>query len=860
MIKDVARFSGSLQTRLHLSSPVAGALRASKKRHFRASITERNPANSLFGRVDFIRVRWRVLKITVPLLFLECSSAHGQVFKDVTVSAGVDYIQWVEPDDAALVQFYMSGGAAAGDYDRDGWVDLAVTRLDASVILFRNSGDGSFEDVTTSAGLQDNVGTNGVAWSDIDNDGDLDLYLSVIGGTRFYLYINDGAGGFTEEGEIRGADLQSAFDHYGYSVTFGDYDLDGWLDIHTTEWGVPWADSENSVHSALLRNEGSGAPGHFQNVTVEAGVEIGKGITQFAFTSSLTDLDADGWPDLAMAADYGTSQLFWNNGDGTFSNGTVAAGVGTDKNGMGSAIGDYDGDGVLDWFVTSILETKPGSERDGNRLYRNLGDRRFADVTDEAGVRDGAWGWGASFFDYDNDGDLDLVMTNGMSFPLGSELELITPMRFWRNDGGVFSEVGAETGLTDEGLGKGLLTFDYDRDGDLDLFVINNAGHPVLYRNDGGNENSWLRVKTVGELSNRDGIGAVVTVEALAGGAKQVREITPGNHFLSQSELTAHFGLGRQSDPVSRVVVQWPSGIDQIFEDVPVNSELVAVESGLSEMLVSGSARLVDERTEFQSNVYNGFELMNEEATFASRAGEITRISFLDPDGDLVFAEFGSEGPRTTLTVRLNDYEEGVHSPYDQPATYYVRGLATFTIENPTAQTFFSVFSLGNDPARVDNALISAGTFSGAVNGVADIKLIRVVGEEGGTLEIGGINAANANFVDTSGLVGIAAENIAVIHFLYIGDMTPSGSAFPWLRISPSSTLSEIQVNGGDLREATGACQIDTNGAIYRFPIQAMDGQRSISNTLYRTDLGDGFMPWVRDTFEANRDRYFITD
>ena len=281
---------------------------------------------------------------------------------------------------------------------------------------------------------------------------------------------------------------------------------------------------------------------------------------------------------------------------------------------------------------------------------------------------------------------------------------------------------------------------------------------------------------------------------------------------------------------------------------------------GPSPLLIAGSADFVNDGTEFQGNVYNGFEINSRVSTFSSDPGTITRISFLDPAGDLMFAEFGSADPSTTLTISLENYLAAVPSPYNQPATTYARGLPTFTIENATSLTFFSAFTLGNDISRVDVALINSQTFSGDVNGIADIRLIRVDSEEGETTKIGGINAANANFIASEGIIGIDAPDVIVELFLFIGDITPSGTTLPVIRISPDSLVPEIQINGGDLSEAIEAFQIDTNDEIYPFPFAATDGQRSISDSPLRPDIGDGRLQPVLDTLFEDTDSFFETD
>ena len=533
------------------------------------------------------------LGVVAVALFALAPALARAAFTDVTETAGVVYQQQVLqlPPDCVFVTVCdldrMSGGAAVADVDLDGDPDLFVTRLDAPDILFENQGDGTFVDATAAAGLGGfDLQSNGAAFGDVDNDGDPDLFVVVLAAPddpvnhRNFLFINDGTGRFDEEAVVRGADLSTALPRALWSVNFGDYDRDGWLDVHLTEW------SGAGAHHRLLRNLGAGAPGHFEDTTEAAGLDP-VGVRGFA--STFVDLDGDGWQDLAIAADFGTSRLYWNDGDGTFSDGTLAAGVGTDENGMGSTFGDFDLDGDLDWFVTSIFDPDESCEivncnwgYTGNRLYRNDGGRVFSDATDDAGVREGFWGWGTAFLDFDNDGDEDLVMTNGVDFP-GTDIDAAwvdDPMRFWVNDGsGRMTEDSEALGVTDTGSGKGLLTFDYDRDGDLDLFVVNTGGAPRLYRNDLAPGNDWLRLRVEGVASNRDGLGVQVWVQANPGGPWQYREVGAATHFLGQSENVLHFGLGDAGGRVAKIALYFPATGQLVrHKDVAANQTLVARE------------------------------------------------------------------------------------------------------------------------------------------------------------------------------------------------------------------------------------------------------------------------------------------
>ncbi|EDM77051.1 hypothetical protein PPSIR1_19449 [Plesiocystis pacifica SIR-1] len=541
-----------------------------------------------------------------------CPDAGCPMFTDITLEAGLATVQFAQthpaqqncmfprPTSGGLLPFqdcepqWFTGGVSVGDVDRDGFPDLFMTRLSAPDHLFLNQGDGTFVDVAEAVGLGACTFTNGTNFGDIDNDGDLDILVTGVGVGRHYLYVNllseTGQLRFEEQGEARGFALSSDTLHSGESVTLGDYDRDGWLDVHVNEWLrieqlPPEGDPDFDVHRArLLRNLGASDPGAFVDTTVAAGVDL-DGLDEdgtFAFSSTFADFDGDGWQDLAIAVDFARSRMFWNVGPNAespgFYDGSGAAKVNRESNAMGSTWGDLDLDGRLDWYVTSIAELddecEPGEEPpcwagSGNRLYRYIGNREFALGTDAAGIRDGAWAWGAAFFDADNDGDLDLTLANGWP---GRDLNgglyhADTPMRLWMNHTGSgleMSEEGALRNVDDDRQGRSVVAFDYDRDGDLDLLVTNHAGTPALLRNDGGNENPWLRVALTGSgPTNRDARGAVVRVQVTPESPWQVKEVGAGSHFLGEGELIQHFGLGPGVESVHRVVVTWPASEQQ---------------------------------------------------------------------------------------------------------------------------------------------------------------------------------------------------------------------------------------------------------------------------------------------------------
>ena len=498
----------------------------------------------------------------------------------------------------------MSGGVAVGDFDNDGDDDLYVTRLDGPGTLVRND-DGNLVDATSGSGLDQLTDrSNGAGWADLDNDGDQDLVITTIDSPRYYLYMNDGDGTFTEEAVSRGAALADTGNRAGFSVAFGDINNDGFTDIHLTEWLNTYDTAEttdNPNHARMLRNRGTEAPGYFEDVTVAAGVDLAitteatTGISNttrpiYSFASAIADLDGDGWADLVVAGDYGTTQLFWNDGDGTFTEGTVPSGIGFRGNAMGLAVADVEGDGDLDVFITAIYGRSTicqgrvcQIDETGNRLFRNNGDRTFTQIQEGAGVVDGAWGWGAVPLDVNNDSLVDLAMTNGIRFDgddesrVQSEPYTDTAKRLWLNQGdGTFSEVAEQSGFGVRIAGSGLAVLDLEGNGQLDMVMIHPTRTPTLWRNEGNADNGWVKVKVTGTDSNRDAIGAVVTVTPANGSRPQTQHVGINSHFLGQSSRTVHFGLGpRTSLPdgkIAEIRVRFPAtGREIVLTDVPAD-------------------------------------------------------------------------------------------------------------------------------------------------------------------------------------------------------------------------------------------------------------------------------------------------
>jgi enediyne biosynthesis protein E4 len=490
-------------------------------------------------------------------------------------------------------------GVAIFDYDNDGWPDIFIvngTTLEGfptdrapSNHLYHNNHDGTFTDVTAKAGLVATGWGQGVCVGDYDNDGWEDLYVTYYGKNR--LYHND-RGVFTEVAEKAG--VAGSGKAWGTGCAFVDYNRDGHLDLMVANYvnfniattptpgegsscawkGVPVMCGPRGLPGAkniLYENRGDGT---FTDVTAKAHIDQTGG--HYAFSVSTFDFDDDGWPDIYVACDSAPSILYHNNHDGTFTDVAVMAGVafnedGREQAGMGTTIADYDGDGRPDIFKTNFSDDTP-------TLYRNDGGGVFSDVTYAAGLglHTQYLGWGTMFFDFDNDGWPDLVLANGHVYPEVDKFHLssgyMEPRILYHNNGnGKFTDVSATAGPAFSAISaaRGLAVGDLWNDGRMSVLINNVYAKPSLLVNSVHYNNHWVAFKTVGTRSNRDGIGAKISVKA--GKRICVDEVRSGSSYISQNDLRVHFGLGLASK-IDAVEIRWPSGLVERFDNLAADA------------------------------------------------------------------------------------------------------------------------------------------------------------------------------------------------------------------------------------------------------------------------------------------------
>ncbi len=480
-----------------------------------------------------------------------------------------------------------SEGCAWGDYDNDGDLDLVVANSFNGNFLYENNGNGTFTKITAGAIVADRAASEGCTWGDYDNDGDLDLFIANSQNGNNFLYRNNGDRSFTKI--TTGAIVSDGGNSFGAS--WGDYDNDGHLDLFV-------ANSATGENNFLYRNNGDGG---FTRIRDGAIVnEVG-----FSFGCSWADYDNDGDLDL-FVANWGYNFLYRNDGPAGFfkvPNGPIVEDGG---NSVGGSWGDFDNDGDLDLFVTNTTNGPfPGNN---DFLYENNGDGSFTKITSGSIVNDGARSEGSSWGDYDNDGDLDLYVANE------------GPKFLYRNDGNrIFTRITTGAIAIDTGISRGTCWADYNNDGALDLFVSNNGINNLLYQND-GNSKSWINISLVGTVSNASAIGARVSVKAAINGAPvwQIHEISAQTGAYSQNSLNAEFGLG-DAAIIDSIKVAWPSGILQHLTGMPAKQFLTITEPQFAR--VTGDV-VVDDRGNSYGSAWGDYDNDGDLDLFVANIGD----------------------------------------------------------------------------------------------------------------------------------------------------------------------------------------------------------------------------------------------
>ena len=504
-------------------------------------------------------------------------------------------------------------GVAFFDYDNDGWLDIFLvngSRFDTTwgageapvSRLFRNNRDGTFTDVTMKAGVARHGWGQGCCVGDFDNDGFEDLFVTYWG--ECALWRNRGDGTFMDVAPKAGVLAASVpgsngkLRRWNTGCAFVDYDRDGRLDLFVANYidfdpkTVPVPESGTCLfkgikvacgppglkggRNILFHNNGDGT---FTDISEKAGIWKTPGT--YGLGVLVADFDNDGWPDIYVANDSTSSALYRNNRNGTFTDIAIEAGCayspdGKSQAGMGVSVADYDHDGNFDILKTNF-------QGDTSSLYRNLGGSTFDDQTFQSGLGRNTrfMGWGAGFFDFDNDGHPDILLTNGHVYPeVGDNDELGYRERkvLYRGVGsGRFEDVSLAggPGITERVAGRGCAFGDFDNDGDIDVVVNSINDAPQLLRCDSTLKWNWIRVKCVGTKSNRSAIGARVTCRA-PGLQPQIQEVRSGGSYLSQNDLRLHFGL--KDAATADLEVRWPSGAVQTFTQIKVNEEIRIVE------------------------------------------------------------------------------------------------------------------------------------------------------------------------------------------------------------------------------------------------------------------------------------------
>ncbi len=563
------------------------------------------------SRRAFLNAGIASLGSTLLLPHLFSNSLHAESsalnpgfrFADVTAQAGIRFRHNNGAYGGKLLPETLGAGCAFLDYDRDGWQDILLVNSSDwpghkrepksetnSLALYRNNRNGTFTDVTRSAGLDVEMYGMGVAVGDYDNDGFPDILITCVGQNR--LFKNTGKGTFIDVTNASGLAARQAM---STSALWFDFDRDGLLDLFVCNY-VRWSPDHDVFCSLdgkrksyctpeayrgetcwLFHNRGNGT---FEDITASSGIFDS---SSKSLGVAMLDYDRDGWPDLLVTNDTQPNKLYKNQRNGTFKDAAVDAGIafsteGRARAGMGVDVGDFDNSGKMGVAITNFHNEMTG-------LYRASDGGGFADVALQSGVglaSKDKLGFGCVFFDADLDGLLDLAVVNGHIDDTVRNVNgagyAQPPQLFLNRRRGAFLDVAAELagGFNQPKVGRGLAYGDFDRDGDQDLLITTNNGPAYLYRNDQSSGNRSIRFRLVGTKSNRDAIGA--SLKIFYGGSNQSRMVKGGSSYLSQSELPVTFGLGKL-DRIDRLVISWPSGVTEEFKNLAAGRTYECVET-----------------------------------------------------------------------------------------------------------------------------------------------------------------------------------------------------------------------------------------------------------------------------------------
>ncbi len=597
---------------------------------------------------------------TVIFVFASCYGAKAQGFNEISAQAGVLHrFSDIHP---------IGGGVVFFDFNNDGYEDVYLIGGSSADRLFKNNGNGTFEDITFSAGISfmGSIRTRGVVAGDLDNDGFRDLFVTTDEKWTNVLLQNNGDETFSNISKEAGFSDMSL----STSVALGDYNRDGLLDIYVCNY-VDYDDLPMDNHivkplpNMLYRNLGNN---RFVNVADDLGVSGGGASLAVTFT----DLDGDNKPDIYIGNDYGywfeENTLYLSAGD-EYEDISETANVDRGINAMGIAVGDYDKDGDLDYYTTNINSNLLHNRSNHHLWFREVATNARVGLVDKVS-------WGTAFFDYDNDGHLDLMVTNGS---LDGEVKLGTSL--FQSAGRRFDDVSALI-ASSEHNGRGLSTGDFDNDGDLDVLINSYAhdnpadGNALLLRNDVAEQHAWLKVKLKGVYSNADGIGSVLKL--YLGHEVLLRTIDGGSSFLSQNSTVAHFGLG-ESKRADSLEVHWVCGRKQTLYNPAVNRLITVVEEAPA--ITSQSHQICEGDSMLIANEYRHFPGMYYD-TLRNRQGQVygvleTKLTVLAIPKDTV-----------EVYVHPDDYFNEVQIKQDTLLTYpkskenICEGLTTYKVKS----------------------------------------------------------------------------------------------------------------------------------------------------------------------------------